>query len=72
MSESEVGSAWNLPDVPGEMLASAEDHAAFAITTTLKGLCWCGAVALCDARGEGERVVGGDEGSHVFLIVFGG
>lgn len=65
-------SAWDLPNVPGQMFASAEDHTTLAITTTLKGLCGCGAVALCDAcrvwrGGEEGRVVWGDEGGHVVV-----
>lgn len=30
----------SVPDVPSKMLAPRKDHATFAITTTLEGLCW--------------------------------
>ena len=64
-------SAWDLPNVPGEVFASAEDHATLAITSALKGLCRGRAVAFCDAggvgwgSGEDGGMIGSDEGSHV-------
>ena len=64
-------SAWAVPNVPGKVFASAEDHATLAIPSALEGFCRGGAVAFGDAcpggRGGGEDggVVVGDEGSHV-------
>jgi hypothetical protein len=52
------------PNVPGEVFASAEDHATLAITSALEGLCWCRTVAFCDA-GVGGRV-GREEGGVVW------
>lgn len=62
-------SAWDLPNVPGQMLASAEDHTTLAVPPALEGLCRGGAVAFCDADGgcgggEDGGIVGCDEG-HV-------
>lgn len=59
--------------MPGQVFASTEDHATFAITTTLKGFCRGGSIAFCDACrigwcGEEWGVVGGDEG-HVVVVV---
>lgn len=65
-------SAWSVPNVPGKVFASAEDHATLAITPALEGLCRRRAVAFGDAspgrRGSGEDggVVVCDEGSHVW------
>lgn len=59
------------PDVPGEMLAPAEDHATVAKASALERLRRGRAVSLADAlggrRGDGEEggVVGGDEGGHL-------
>ena len=39
-----------VPDVPGEMLAPAKDHATFSVASALEGLCRRGTVALCRAR----------------------
>lgn len=57
------------PDMPGEVLAPAKDHATVAIASALEGLCGGGAVAgaLGDVGVAGGGVGGllGDEGGHV-------
>jgi hypothetical protein len=52
------------PNVPGEVFASAEDHATFAKASTLECLCWCRAVAFSDAGGGGRG--GGEDGGDVW------
>ena len=60
----------DLPNVPGEVFASAKDHATLAIPPALEGLCRGRAVAFCNAGGgrwrgrEDGWVVRRDEG-HV-------
>lgn len=53
------------PDVPGKMLASAEDHSTVAIASALEGLRRGRSVAFVDADGVcgGRDERGGNEGS---------
>ena len=60
-----------LPNVPGEMFTSAEDHATVAIASALKRFSGSGSVAFVDASSraracseDGWVVGGSDEGSH--------
>jgi hypothetical protein len=56
------------PDMSCEVLASAENHAAFAVASALKGLCRGGAITLVDTGGRAGKVgdvTVCDEGAHV-------
>jgi hypothetical protein len=60
----------DLPNVPGKMLTSAENHATLAISSALKSLCRGWTVAFVDARYSRRSrkdcwVVVRDKGSHV-------
>lgn len=58
----------DVPDVPGEVFAPAEDHPALAIAPALERLGGSGAVALVDACSDGrERGRGLDDGGHVVV-----
>jgi hypothetical protein len=42
-------------DVPGQMLAPAEDHTTFAVASALKGFCRGRSVAFVNATAAGEE-----------------
>jgi len=76
-----------VPDVSGQMLASAEDHSTVAVAPALEGLRWSRAITLVDPSAgdvgevvDRERVgVGGhggggrgrDDGGHRCLVLVG-
>jgi hypothetical protein len=76
-----------VPDVPCQMLASAEDHSTVAVAPALEGFCGGGTITLADPstgdvgevvdrEGVGERGDGGgrrgrDDGGHERLVLAG-
>ena len=67
-----------VPDVPGDVLASAEYHATFPVASALKRLCRSGPVPLAVGGGGGLGAVGGrgeeglrggrDSDGHVVVV----